>query len=87
MGLITKARLFLLQFIPRCPAKSCSNVAEVIASPHPTRMRIHSHGLTPSFALSLQLLAVGEGCDPEVTAALRSKLQAIPDLHQEPQLF
>lgn len=29
VGLITKARHFLLQSIPRCPQKSFSNVAEV----------------------------------------------------------
>lgn len=29
VGLVTKARLFLLQSIPRCPRKSFSNMAEV----------------------------------------------------------
>ncbi|KAM7058376.1 Fanconi anemia group A protein isoform 2-T2 [Molossus nigricans] len=32
VGLITKARLFLLQLIPRCPGKSFSNVAELLAT-------------------------------------------------------
>uniref|UniRef100_A0A8C7B2C9 FA complementation group A n=1 Tax=Neovison vison TaxID=452646 RepID=A0A8C7B2C9_NEOVI len=63
VGLITKARHFLLQSIPRCPQKSFSNVAE--------------------------LLAARGDCDPEVSAALLSRQQALPDadLYQEPQLF
>ncbi|XP_021561324.2 Fanconi anemia group A protein isoform X1 [Neomonachus schauinslandi] len=63
VGLITKARHFLLQSIPRCPKKSFSNMAE--------------------------LLATSGHCDPEVSAALRSRQQALPDadLYQEPHLF
>ncbi|XP_045628773.1 Fanconi anemia group A protein isoform X6 [Ursus americanus] len=63
VGLITKARHFLLQSIPRCPKKSFSNMAE--------------------------LLATSGDCDPEVSAALLSRQQAVPDadLYQEPHLF
>ncbi|XP_047566030.1 Fanconi anemia group A protein isoform X4 [Lutra lutra] len=63
VGLITKARHFLLQSIPRCPQKSFSNMAE--------------------------LLATSGDCDPEVSAALLSRQQVVPDadLYQEPQLF
>ncbi|KAF3817535.1 hypothetical protein GH733_012822 [Mirounga leonina] len=63
VGLITKARHFLLQSIPRCPKESFSNMAE--------------------------LLATSGQCDPEVSAALRSRQQALPDadLYQEPHLF
>uniref|UniRef100_A0A671EW50 FA complementation group A n=1 Tax=Rhinolophus ferrumequinum TaxID=59479 RepID=A0A671EW50_RHIFE len=32
VGLVTKARLFLLQSIPRCPRKSLSNMAELLAT-------------------------------------------------------
>lgn len=39
-----------------------------------------------SKVLSLQLLEAGGDCDPELSAALRSRLQATPDLHKEPQL-
>uniref|UniRef100_A0A2K6FS26 FA complementation group A n=1 Tax=Propithecus coquereli TaxID=379532 RepID=A0A2K6FS26_PROCO len=60
--LITKARLFLLQLIPRCPKKSFSHMAE--------------------------LLADRGDYDPEVSAALLSRQQAVPDdLYQEPHLF
>lgn len=63
VSLITNARLFLLQLIPRCPERSFLHVAE--------------------------LLAVSGDCDPEVSAALLSRRQAVldPDLSQEPQLF
>ncbi|KAB0384997.1 hypothetical protein FD755_006914 [Muntiacus reevesi] len=63
VSLITNARLFLLQLIPRCPERSFLHVAE--------------------------LLAVSEDCDPEVSAALLSRRQAVlnPALSQEPQLF
>ncbi|XP_062965475.1 Fanconi anemia group A protein [Cynocephalus volans] len=61
--LITKARLFLLQLIPRCPKNSFSNMAEVLAD-------------------------CGDS-DPEVSAALLSRQQDVPDadLYQEPRLF
>ncbi|KAI4534166.1 hypothetical protein MG293_015026 [Ovis ammon polii] len=63
ISLITNARLFLLQLIPRCPERSFLHVAE--------------------------LLAVSGDCDPEVSAALLSRRQAVldPNLSQEPQLF
>uniref|UniRef100_A0A4W2E7D8 FA complementation group A n=1 Tax=Bos indicus x Bos taurus TaxID=30522 RepID=A0A4W2E7D8_BOBOX len=63
VSLITNARLFLLQLIPRCPERSFLHVAE--------------------------LLAESGDCDPEVSAALLSRRQAVldPDLSQEPQLF
>nr|XP_025716109.1 Fanconi anemia group A protein isoform X2 [Callorhinus ursinus] len=63
VGLITKARHFLLQLIPRCPKKSFLNMAE--------------------------LLATSGHCDPEVSAALRSRQQVLPDadLYREPHLF
>ncbi|XP_055001179.1 Fanconi anemia group A protein isoform X1 [Sorex araneus] len=61
VGLITKARLFLLRAIPQCPAQSCSNVAKLLAS-------------------------AGDG-DPELCAALQSRLQTTPNLLQEPLLF
>lgn len=32
VGLIAKARLFLLQWIPQCPRKSCSDVAELLTA-------------------------------------------------------
>uniref|UniRef100_A0A452DQA2 FA complementation group A n=1 Tax=Capra hircus TaxID=9925 RepID=A0A452DQA2_CAPHI len=63
ISLITNARLFLLQLIPRCPERSFLHVAELLA---------------------------GSGdCDPEVSAALVSRQQAVldPNLSQEPQLF
>lgn len=43
----------------------------------------------PSMWALLQLLAVSGDCDPEVSAALLSRRQAVldPDLSQEPQLF
>nr|XP_020740950.1 Fanconi anemia group A protein [Odocoileus virginianus texanus] len=53
VSLITNARLFLLQLIPRCPERSFLHVAE--------------------------LLAVSEDCDPEVSAALLSRRQAVLD--------
>nr|XP_020138375.1 LOW QUALITY PROTEIN: Fanconi anemia group A protein [Microcebus murinus] len=60
--LITEARLFLLQLIPRCPKKSFSNMAE--------------------------LLADRGDYDPEVSAALLCRQQAVPeDLYREPHLF
>ncbi|XP_041627092.1 Fanconi anemia group A protein isoform X1 [Vulpes lagopus] len=63
VGLIIKARHFLLQSIPRCPEKSFANMAE--------------------------LLATSGHCDPEVSAALLSRHQAVSDddLYQEPHLF
>uniref|UniRef100_A0A2K5QI36 FA complementation group A n=1 Tax=Cebus imitator TaxID=2715852 RepID=A0A2K5QI36_CEBIM len=63
VDLITKARLFLLQLIPRCPKKNFSHITE--------------------------LLAHRGDCDPELSAALRSRQQAVPDtdLHREPHLF
>ncbi|XP_040109570.1 Fanconi anemia group A protein isoform X1 [Oryx dammah] len=63
VSLITNARLFLLQLIPRCPERSFLHVAE--------------------------LLAMSGDCDPEVSAALLSRRQAVldPDLSQEPQCF
>ncbi|XP_016067742.1 PREDICTED: Fanconi anemia group A protein isoform X4 [Miniopterus natalensis] len=63
VGLITKARLFLLQSIPRCPRKSFSNMAE--------------------------LLATRGDSDPEMSAALLSRQQAMQDngFSQEPHLF
>ncbi|XP_055992254.1 Fanconi anemia group A protein [Sorex fumeus] len=61
VGLITKARLFLLRAIPQCPAQSCSSVAELLG-------------------------AAGDG-EPELRAALQSRLQATADLLQEPPLF
>ncbi|XP_066205005.1 Fanconi anemia group A protein [Saccopteryx leptura] len=63
VSLMMKARLFLLQLIPRCPRKSFTGMAELLAT----------HG----------------DCDPEVSAALRSRQQATSDtgLSQEPCLF
>ncbi|XP_006860319.1 PREDICTED: Fanconi anemia group A protein [Chrysochloris asiatica] len=65
LGLISKARLFLLRFIPRCPERSFLDVTE--------------------------LLAASEDLDPEVSAALRSRELAPPnldlDLYREPRLF
>ncbi|KAM9191848.1 Fanconi anemia group A protein [Dugong dugon] len=65
LGLITKARLFLLHSIPQCPERCFLNMTE--------------------------LLATGKDLDPEVSAALQKRQQALPNLdphlYGEPQLF
>ncbi|KAM8776511.1 LOW QUALITY PROTEIN: Fanconi anemia group A protein [Rhynchonycteris naso] len=81
VSLMMKARLFLLRSIPRCPRKSFAGMAE-LPSPYALGVKSAEPGV-------LLLLATHGDCDPEVSAALRSRQQAAPDtcLSQEPCLF